>query len=194
MIRDLTNERDGYFDPTGFPNPFRCRLNSVPLQHVSYGAACHCVPQIGQCALDAAIAPIPVLFGQLNDQGLNLPISARATRPAFAGAVVFLRDQFPMPGQQGLRRNNCGHFRQELSAYSFALGGQPATLVVVEPQPPSAELLAKHSVFFAQIFDSLPLALVHPTGHSDQNKLQWIKDSGHPNPLSPAWACRGEPA
>src|ERR1017187_4099393 len=135
--------------PGGLSNPFACRLNSVPFQHVSDGAACHCVPQIRQRALDAAIAPIPVLFGQSNYQGLDLPIGTGAARPALAGAVVFLSDQFPMPGQQGLRRNDCGHFCQELSAYPLALGGQPATLVVGAPQPPSTELLAKRSVFFA---------------------------------------------
>ena len=43
-----------------------------------------------------------------------------------------------------------------------------------EPQAPFPELLTKHPVLLTQIFDHLKLALIHPTGNTDYNKLEWI--------------------
>jgi hypothetical protein len=40
-----------------------------------------------------------------------------------AAAVIFLRDQLPMPGQQRFRRYDGGHFAKDTPAQQFRLGG-----------------------------------------------------------------------
>ena|ERR1017187_3002691 len=94
----------------------------------------------------------------------------RAARATFAGTIVFLRDQFPVPTQQGLWRYNCGDLSQEFATKYFGPGRQSTALVVVEPQSPPPELLAKHFVLFAKVIDGLQVAFVHPSGHGDQQE------------------------
>ena len=49
-------------------------------------------------------------------------------------AVVLLRDQAAVPGQQSLGRHNSPQFDQQLASEAFGLGGQPAALVINEAQ------------------------------------------------------------
>jgi hypothetical protein len=52
-------------------------------------------------------------------------------------------------------------------------------LVIVEPHPLPAELLAKNPVLLAKVIDDLQLVLVHPPGDGDQHEPEWIQDSRH---------------
>jgi hypothetical protein len=79
-------------------------------------------------------------------------------------AVVLLRNQFPMPGQQGLRRHEGSDLGQKSPSQSPSLGSQAATLVVIQPKPLTAELLAENAILFAEVFDRVLLLLVHPPG------------------------------
>jgi hypothetical protein len=45
-------------------------------------------------------------------------------------------------------------------------GGEPAALIIVEPQPAFAELLPQDTILFAQVLDRMKLALIHPAGNS----------------------------
>jgi hypothetical protein len=80
-----------------------------------------------------------------------------------------------VPTQQGLRRDDGGNVSQKLPPYAFRLCGQSTPLIIAEPQSPVAELLTKNAVFLAQIFDHFQLAVIHPSGHRDQHKPEWIK-------------------
>jgi hypothetical protein len=40
-------------------------------------------------------------------------------------------------------------------------------------------LFAKHPVLLAKLFDHLKLAVIHPSGNSDQYKPEWIQNSRH---------------
>ena len=99
--------------PGRLPAALRRRLDPVPFQHLSDRAARNCVPQIGQCALDPPIAPIPVLLCESNHQLLDIEGCSRTPRPALRSAVVLVGNQLPMPGQQGLGRDNGGDLRQK---------------------------------------------------------------------------------
>ena len=46
---------------------------------------------------------------------------------------------------------------------------------MIEPQATVSELLAQCSVLFTQILDHILLALIHPTGQHDHNKLKGIE-------------------
>jgi hypothetical protein len=57
--------------------------------------------------------------------------------------------------------------------------------MVIETQPPIAELLAKHPVLLAKVVNDLQLALIHPPGNGDQQKAEWVENSlGFQSPLS----------
>jgi hypothetical protein len=47
--------------------------------------------------------------------------------------------------------------------------------MVIQPQPSAAELFSKDSIFFAQVIDGILLLLVHPAGHGDEHKADWVK-------------------
>src|SRR6516225_6870521 len=100
-------------------------------------------------------------------------------------SVVLLGDQLPVPGQQGLRRDNAGDLGKSLSSQSFGLYGQSPALIVIEAHSPATELFAKHPILLAKIFNDLPLAVVHPPGDGDQQKPEWVEHSlCIQNPLS----------
>ena len=84
-----------------------------------------------------------------------------------------------MPSQQRFRCHDRGHFSQKLSTDSFGFDRQPTPLIVGEPQASLAELFAQNTVLLAQVFNHLKLALIHPSGHSDQQKPEWIEDRRH---------------
>ena len=50
-------------------------------------------------------------------------------------------------------------------------------LVVIEAHSPATELFSKHPILLAQIFNDLPLAVVHPPGEGDQQKSEWVDHS-----------------
>ena len=54
--------------------------------------------ELQKLSLDAPIAPISVFFGHVQDQRFDLSRRARPSWSALATAIVFLRDQFPVPG------------------------------------------------------------------------------------------------
>ncbi len=56
-------------------------------------------------------------------------------------------------------------------AQDLALGREPTTLIIVEPNSPPAELLTEDSILFPQIVDDLLLLLVHPTGDDHGQQL-----------------------
>ena len=101
-ISDLPQE----FLPGGLPLPLGCRLYPMAGQHVRDRATTDLMPQIGQCSLDSPIPPTAVFFCQAHHQILDLPEFSRSAASSFSAAIVFLRDQPSMPGQQGLGRNN----------------------------------------------------------------------------------------
>src|SRR5215467_702509 len=92
-------------------------------------------------------------------------------------SIVFLGDQFPVPSQQGLRRDNAGDLGKNLSSQRFGLNGQPPALLVIEAHSLATELFSQHPILFAEILNDLQLAVVHPPGDSDHHKPEWVEHS-----------------
>ena len=68
---------------------------------------------------------------------------------------------------------------------ALAFYGQPPALIVIEAHSLATELFSQHPILFAEIFNDLQLAVVHPPGDGDQQKLEWVEHSLHiQNPLS----------
>src|SRR5215469_5994041 len=89
-------------------------------------------------------------------------------------SVVLLGDQLPVPSQQGLRRDNAGDLGKSLSSQRFGLYGQSPALIVIQAHAPPTELFSKHAILLAKIFNGLQLAVVHPPGDGDKQKLEWV--------------------
>jgi hypothetical protein len=73
------------------------------------------------------------------------------------------------------RRHDRHDFHEYLSTQAFRLGGQPAALLVCQPESPFPQLLTQDAILFAQVFDDVRLTLVHPAGNRDQHKPQRIQ-------------------
>jgi hypothetical protein len=123
---------------------------------------------MGQSALDAPIAPIPVLFGYPCHHEFDLPGRTRSPRPALAAAIVSLSDQLAMPGQQSLGRDDGGDLHQQLPSQAFGLGGQSSALIVGEPQSTSGQLFSQNAILLTKVVNSQQLMLVHPTSNGDE--------------------------
>jgi hypothetical protein len=114
---------------------------------------CYVVSQVGKRSENPSIAPIAILLRHPNHQGFDLTVSARPSRPATVAAVILLRNQFPVPGQQGFWRHEGSDLGQESPSQSFRLGSQAATLFVIQPKPLITKLLAENAILFAEVFD-----------------------------------------
>src|SRR5262252_3979242 len=74
---------------------------------------------------------------------------------------------------------------KSFSSQRFGLYGQSPALIVIEAHPPATELFSQHQILFAEIFNDLQLAVVHPPGDGDQQKPEWVEHSlCLQNPLS----------
>jgi hypothetical protein len=155
------------------------QVDGVALQNVGDRAASQFTAEIGQSALDFTDTPSLALLRHPDHQHFDLlgrlrPTGKRRIRPSY-----FVRNEFPVPAQQGLRRDNGRHFRQHPSAQQPSFGCQAAALVVCEADPPAAQLGTKDSVFLAQILDRVLLLLIHPSSNSNQQKAERILPLRH---------------
>jgi hypothetical protein len=57
----------------------------------------------------------------------------------------------------------------------FALLANRRRLIIIQPQPLAVELFSKDPIFFEQVIDGILLLLIHPTGHGDDHKPEWVK-------------------
>jgi hypothetical protein len=86
--------------PGSLLHSFRRRLNAVPFQDCGDRAASQFVPQIRERAFDPTITPIAAFPRHAHHQCFELSYGAWSSRRVPATAIVFLSDQFPLPGQQ----------------------------------------------------------------------------------------------
>jgi hypothetical protein len=77
-----------------------------------------------------------------------------------------------MPSQQRVRRYDRGHLSQSLTAQPERQGGQSPSVIIGEPQPPSAKLPTEETVLLHQIGDRFLVAAFQPPGQRDQQHLE----------------------
>lgn len=83
-----------------------------------------------------------------------------------------------MPSEDRVRVDNARDRCQQVATKSLALGGEPATLVVGEPQPLAAKLFLQHAVLLAQVVDDLRLLAVDEAGEHGEEEVQrgqWVR-------------------
>ena len=80
-----------------------------------------------------------------------------------------------MPGEQSFRSDDGGDLGQEFPSQSLGSRRQPP-LIIVQAEPPSAKLFAKNPVLLPKVVNDLQLALIHPPGNGDQQKVEWFEN------------------
>src|SRR5262249_33732776 len=105
------------------------------------------VAQMSQGTSQTVIAPAPIFFGHLHDQIFQCFLNTGTSRRlALAGAIAFVSGEFPLPGKDGLRLNNMGHFFQGFLAQFLADLSESLALGITELDSP-LDLVAQDTVF-----------------------------------------------
>jgi DNA invertase Pin-like site-specific DNA recombinase len=125
------------------------------------------------------IRPKPVLLGHPYHQGFDFIRLARTTGFSFGASVVLLRDQSSMPSQQRVGSDDRRHVPEDAPSEALRFRRQATTLLIVESQPPFAQLFTQNAVLLPQVIDRVQMALVHPTRDGHEKEPEGIKESRH---------------
>ena len=159
--------------PVAAPAAFRRRADAFGPQDVAHRGHTYGVAEIGQCSLDAAVAPARVLLGELHAQLADdrHALLAVGVDPAFGR--VFKRYQLAVPGQDRFRRHQRSVLFQLLPAQRLAPFGQLPPLPVVQAQlfAGGFKLFLQHPIFRQQILNHILLFAVHPTRHHGHKNM-----------------------
>ena len=160
-------------------------------EDVADGGVGDLVPEVGQGALDADVAPGRILAGHAQDQLDNLRSDSWSPRGLAAIAEVpLLGHELPVPAQDGVGGEGGADFAENLSAEDLALDRQAPPLVVVEPDPLLAVGFFHDLVLGAEVVHHLLLLPVDQAGEDGQEKLPGLKDEVHG--CSDALTAKGE--
>ena len=129
--------------------------------------------------MNARVAPVAILGGLAHDQLPNVCRYGWPARSTSEVAVVFSRDQVPMPREQRIRAHNGPDLPEHRSAEVFRLRGQPNALVVGEAQPSWSQRLPEHAILGLEIRDHVALVLVDPAGQGNDENLEWVREGSH---------------
>jgi hypothetical protein len=123
----------------------------MTFEDIAHGLVTDRITQIGQRTHNAIVAPRAIVLGQPHHQGLQLRIDRGAPWCLpFPGAVKFLRDELPVPGEDGVGLDDAGHLLQGLFPELHAECGQGFALTAAQPDT-AFDLLAQYPVVCHQI-------------------------------------------
>jgi hypothetical protein len=107
-------------------------FDAVRFQDVAYRLVGHLVPDVVQGVGDP-VTPRRVLAGQLqNSIDDFLRCRRQAHRTTFVAVVPLFCDEFPMPTQNGVRREEAADLLQYFASQDLPFNGQTATLIVID--------------------------------------------------------------
>jgi hypothetical protein len=84
-----------------------------------------------------------------------------------SGSIEFLRDQFAVPGQNGVRLCNAGDLSEQLPAEALTNFGKRGSFRIGEPQT-RWEMRPQKPVLGCQVFIPEQKLLIDPTGYVRQ--------------------------
>ena len=104
-----------------------------------------------------------LLHRHLDHQVRDLPWGPRPTAtPAGGAAVVFPRDQAPVPPKNRIRGDDSCDLRQCPPAEALTANGEATTLGVGQSKRPTTQLLSENPILLPKIVDQIFLVAVHP--------------------------------
>ena len=77
-----------------------------------------------------------------------------------------------MPTEDGVRRHNRRHLRQDATSETHAENGQPTPFVVGELQSPALQLRLQDSVLVSEVLDRLLILASQPAEENRHDQLQ----------------------
>ena len=80
-----------------------------------------------------------------------------------------------MPCEQGLRSDDCGDLRQNLTSEPLRFGGKSTPLVVRKTEPTITELFPQNAIFLYEVLDHVLLPLVQPARDGNDEKRKWVQ-------------------
>jgi len=140
------------------------------LEHVGNRPTADPVFQIDQCSLNTRVSPASILLRHAYDQLRDVTHDGRPPYPSSLSKVPLLRNQPPMPSQEGIRRDDGVELEQSLSPYRLGLARQKSQLTVGEADTPPAQPLFEQSVFSLKKFDDDELMAMNPPSSNHQRK------------------------
>lgn len=155
----------------------RCHspIGTTRCRHSSFTA----VADVLQRTLNPCVAPRRILSRHSHDQGSEvcLQTTTARTRPSVG---PFASDQFTLPAQNRVWRDDGRHSREQATAQSVPQFAETSPLTVLETQAPSAEPGLKNAILFAQKRDQICLLTMKPRTyrHDDQLKQSHVRSLG----------------
>jgi hypothetical protein len=140
----------------------------VPLQNVSDRLIGDGMPEVGERAGNAIVAPAFVLLSHADDQGFEFNSYAGTSRiGAVLRAVELAGDQTAIPGEDGFRFRHTSHVRQPLPTEPLSDLGKRRTLPVRKPES-TGDARAEDSILGKEVFALKEQALIDHASHVRQ--------------------------
>jgi hypothetical protein len=140
-------------------------------QDVAHGDFVNVMPEIGQSALDTAIAPRGMLLRHANDELFNISNDAwSASLFPFLVAVELVGNQSFVPTHKGIGCGAGGSICELLTAERIGRGRQSAAFDIAQAQAAIWELGFKNPILFFEVGDHMLLMPLELAGdHGDQD-------------------------
>ena len=137
------------------------------------------VAEVTKCSPDSFITPGAVFRCHTDNQRLEFLLGIRSTGTAARTAIVPFGDQFPVPSQQSIGRDDGRDIRQHFSGDQAGFGCQTAPLFIREPKPTGSEVSTENPVLLPQVRNRVLLLLIHPARDCNEQKAEWIQRLRH---------------
>ena len=116
-------------------------------------------------------------MGETENETTNCLPGARPTGRAFTRAVIFSRDQAPVPPEQSFRSDDWNDLAQRVNSRVVRFSCEPDALTIGKARLPS-ELLPKDFDFLQQVIYQTLLVLIDPTSQVEQTELHRFRRDG----------------
>ncbi len=156
-----------------------CWLNAVCLQYVPHPGIRDVVFQILQYTLNPIVSPCWILPGEANDGTHDDLLDAWPTGLPFVAGIKLLRDEFPVPSQDRVWREDGCEFPQSLAADDMSLHRKESTLVIVEQQSLLSELFEQCFDLSVLELDDLLLPMVHEAAEAGEHQMPGLEQERH---------------
>ena len=104
----------------------------MSIQHVGDCRIRDVVTGVGQCSLNSIIAACGILSGESKDGTDDCLTDARSAVFSFLAGIAVLRDEFAVPAESCVWRENGRQFQQSLAANRVGFHREQPTLIVIQ--------------------------------------------------------------
>jgi hypothetical protein len=126
------------------------------------------ISEVLECAPQPCVAPTRVFLRHAHDELTNVLRRRWSARTTVLAAIVLGRNEVAIPSQERIGCDNGGDLGQRFSTQSLGLDGEPAALILREPESFAAKLGSEHTVLLLEVVDHGMLIAVDPASQAEQ--------------------------